>query len=230
MLTHINARSQTRTHARLQSVAALLWAGETPAVGNRLQGFSCETWNCISGWLFCSAWRWAVTLTANSMSYRGSCALQRGCWHPDKLLFRGQGTDAHQTEPRVQIKDTKHRSVLLVELNTSIQNLDLGLIKWSLCPVHLTAKFLPDRCTIFWQQNSFLLIKCFYGEIISITRKKPLFLLSRHLMPVPPVKQNRRLLQDGLVGDTGPVLRRQKNGFYFAFAVRQGAFQIFLIL
>lgn len=56
------------------------------------------------------------------------------------------------------------------------------------------------------------------------------FLLSQHLMPVPPVKQNRRLLQDGVVGDTGPVCKETKNGFYFAFAVRQEAFQIFLIL
>lgn len=45
---------------------------------------------------------------------------------------------------------TRTCSVLLVELNTSIQNLDLGLIKWSLCPLHLTAKFLPNCCTIFW--------------------------------------------------------------------------------
>lgn len=39
-------------------------------------------------------------------------------------------------------------------------------------------------------------------------------------MPVPPVKQSRGLLQDGVVGDTGPVFRDTKNGFYFAFAVK----------
>lgn len=44
----------------------------------------------------------------------------------------------------------------------------LGLIKWSLCPLRPTAKF----CTIFWQQNSFLLIKCFYGEIIKYKETK----------------------------------------------------------
>lgn len=46
MLTRINAHSQTRlrcAHAQLQSIAGLLWAGETPTAGSRHQAFICET-------------------------------------------------------------------------------------------------------------------------------------------------------------------------------------------
>lgn len=68
--------------------------------------------------------------------------------------------------------------------------------------------------------KQFSATKMFYGEILST---------KWHLMPVPPVKHNR-LVQDGVVGDRGPVFRETRNGFHFAFAVRQEAFQIVLIL
>lgn len=112
MLTRINAHSQTRLrceHTRLQSIAGLLGAGETPTVGNRHQASICETWNSISGWFICSGWMLAVIPTANcifvrmcsqNMRFSGnlfeSCDFKCGCWCPNKLLFWGQMVRANR--------------------------------------------------------------------------------------------------------------------------------------
>lgn len=111
MLTHINARSQTRTHARLQGVAALLWDA---GCWEQTSGFqmwdplklylrvsllyymevSCDTNSKCYIWQRCAAK--IGGFSGNVMSYRGPCALQRGCCRPDKLLFRGQVTRANR--------------------------------------------------------------------------------------------------------------------------------------